>query len=76
MSKKQAAPARLLCPVCHDLRAIQTDADAITLTCGHSRGGLLPKAVGTVGLEDLDTPLGSKHFPHVLEVLPGFVERR
>jgi hypothetical protein len=78
MRYKQTAPTRtrFLCPVCQVLRPAQPYGDKLTLECGHSRPGLLPKGQNAISLEDLNTSLGNKLFPHVLEVLPAFVEHR
>jgi hypothetical protein len=74
---KNLSAARLLCSICHDLRTVQTDGDAITLDCGHIRGELLPKSSpDALSLEDVGTEACHRWFPHVLDVNPAFEDRR
>ena len=72
---KNLIATRMLCPVCHDLRTVQTDADAITLDCGHSRPEVLPKSSPTaISFEDVGTEACHRCFPVTLDISPAFVE--
>jgi hypothetical protein len=75
---------KMLCDTCGTVNPVIDVFAAGTLaklSCGHKRGELTPKREGTVSIEDLNSQLGWKHFPQLLDpmdrsVLPAFVEHR